>query len=162
MRLTLDLETRASRNVDETLRVLELLLEAMVLVSVPQYATRADGGLALPRLGYWTAGGYVFDTTIRYEREPRGAGWVRENWQDAARTVELRKGDCEDLAVQLSAELQALDGIEAWPRMRAFPPRPGRTHWLFHVDVGLPDGSAIDPSAALGMLETPRRWPSPG
>lgn len=165
MRITLDLDTSPGRDVQETLRVLNIQLRAMVEIGRPQFRSREEGGLALPPLGLWLPdGSYQYQTPIRYQREPRGKGWVRENWQDPARTWELKEGDCEDLSIYQACELQELDGIDAWPRVRAFPPRilrggKPRRFWLLHVDVELPFGE-LDPSRALGMLDGVGKWQS--
>lgn len=76
---------------------------------------------------------------IRYAREARVGGRVREDWQDVRHLYARRRGDCEDLACALASEL---------PGARAVPLRSS-VGW--HVVVRLGDGSYFDPSAALGM-----------
>jgi hypothetical protein len=144
VRITLALEASAAHDVDEVVRELTALLRLMTVISVHQFR-RFD----LPRT-------YDPALGLRYVREPRGvdaAGnpWIREEWQDAATTAERAEGDCEDLAIYLAADLQVFEGVEAWPKVLTFPPRPGRRFWLFHIVVELPDGRIADPSRLLGM-----------
>lgn len=136
MRIVLDLAARAADDPHAACSVLRVLLHAMTVISVPQFVQ-----LGLPRL---------YESRIRYRREPRGPGWVREQWQDAARTAAIGSGDCEDLATYLAAQYQA-EGFDAWPDVLAFPPRVGRPGWLFHIVVRRPDGVREDPSRLLGM-----------
>lgn len=77
---------------------------------------------------------------VRYAREPRGS----ERWQTIPEVLEFMRGDCEDLASWLTAELRAR-GIPAEP----FP--ISRNGQMWHVVVKLPDGRTFDPSKALGM-----------
>jgi hypothetical protein len=144
VRITLALEASAARDPQEVVRELTALLRLMTVISVHQFRK-----FSLPRT-------YDPALDLRYVREPRGRDpnglpWIREEWQDAATTAERREGDCEDLAVYLAADLQVHEGVEAWPKVLVFPPRPGRRFWLFHIVVELPDGTIRDPSRLLGM-----------
>ena len=87
----------------------------------------------------------LYKSGVRYEAEPYG----QENWQDIPRTLELRKGDCEDLASWLAAERVVLDGIDAWPAFRWRRLANGLR--LYHIIVAYPDGTIEDPSRKLGM-----------
>jgi len=82
-------------------------------------------------------------TRVRYNREPSR----RENWQSAARTVELGEGDCEDLAVSLAADF-IVAGFPA--KVVTKPVRPGLRHAMTLVRAR---GRLIlvDPSRARGM-----------
>lgn len=81
----------------------------------------------------------LFQAGVRYQRErPRVVG-VAEDWQNIERLFQSRRGDCEDLACALAAQL---------PGARAVPYRTS-TGW--HIVVRQGDGSMIDPSAILGM-----------
>lgn len=77
---------------------------------------------------------------VRYAAEPRGS----ERWQTIPEVLELKRGDCEDLASWMVAELRARG-------MRANPWPISRDGRMWHVVVKLPDGRTFDPSAALGM-----------
>lgn len=76
---------------------------------------------------------------VRYAREAIEGGRVREDWQDVRHLYASRRGDCEDLACALAAEL---------PGARAVPLR-STVGW--HIVVARPDGRVIDPSRLLGM-----------
>lgn len=78
-------------------------------------------------------------TGIRYARETRVGGRVREDWQDVRSLYATRRGDCEDLGCALASEI---------PGARAVPVRSS-VGW--HIIVRLPDGRFVDPSRALGM-----------
>ena len=86
----------------------------------------------------------LYGAGVRYRREDRRKGW--EDWQGADRTLELRTGDCEDLASWRAAELAAC-GADPEARPEIFRVRPG----LMHVRVARGDGVPEDPSAMLGM-----------
>lgn len=76
---------------------------------------------------------------IRYAREPRVGGRVREDWQDVRHLYQRRRGDCEDLACALASEVAGARAV------------PLRSSVGWHVVVRMPDGSYFDPSKALGM-----------
>lgn len=78
---------------------------------------------------------------VRYVREPPG----RDEWQTWADTVRLGTGDCEDLAIGLTACLWMQGEQKARAIARRI--RPG----LIHIVVRRADGSFCDPSKALGM-----------
>ena len=112
---------------------------------------RADLQAALDLLTSWNryararavAGGRPFPkllrSGVRYAREQRVGGRVREDWQDVRHLYKRKRGDCEDLACALAAEL---------PGARAVPVRSS-VGW--HIIVRLADGRYVDPSRALGM-----------
>jgi hypothetical protein len=114
-------------------RVLQLLLDALTQVNVEWM--RAHPGVLPP----------LYQAGVVYTREPLGAD---ERWQDCYSTWQRKRGDCEDLACWLAAELQ-VKGEEA----RAFATgRPGPTGGsLYHIRVKTPRG-IYDPSRVLGML----------
>ena len=89
----------------------------------------------------------LYESGIRYRREPRGGIDTAENEERFLTWPSLlvaRVGDCDDLAPALSAELVVCDGIPARPL--AVRVRRG-----YHVVVILPDGTILDPSRDLGM-----------
>lgn len=89
----------------------------------------------------------LYESGIRYRREPRGGRDTAENEERFLTWPCLLVegvGDCDDLAPALSAELEVRDGIPARPLAVRV-----RNGW--HVIVTLPDGSYIDPSRDLGM-----------
>ena len=102
------------------------------------YARAATVDLSRRRLPPLYAAG------VRYQREPRG----RERWQLPRETFRRGVGDCEDLSIWRSGELQ-LRGVDAWPLVY----RSGRR--TLHVVVAMPDGSIEDPSRILGMGSRP-------
>lgn len=89
----------------------------------------------------------LYDSGVRYRREPRGV----EKWQDAAVTLARGYGDCEDLACWRAAELYTRDRIAAVPRFTWRRLRDGAT--MYHIQVLWPNGHVEDPSARLGMLD---------
>lgn len=113
-------------------------------------ADRADLQAALDLLTQWNtyqrrkaaAVGRAYrpllEAGIRYVREARVGGKVREDWQDLAHLYARKRGDCEDLACALASEIGG----------RAVPIRSS-VGW--HIIVRAPDGTYIDPSAMLGM-----------
>lgn len=96
---------------------------------------RSAAGARAPRL---------YESGIRYQREDHG----EEKWQSIPELLVSRRGDCEDLACALAAELRVRDGIQA--RAVATGKRLG-DHVLYHVIVKYPDGTTEDPSRRLGM-----------
>ena len=89
----------------------------------------------------------LYDSGIRYRREPRGGIDTAENEERFLTWPSMlvaRFGDCDDLAPALSAELEVRDGIPARPVAV-------RVRLGYHVLVLLPDGSTLDPSRQLGM-----------
>jgi len=86
----------------------------------------------------------LYASGVVYVEEPPG----RDHWQDIPRTIELREGDCEDLACWRIAELR-VRGLEY--------ARPFVRHQvigsivLYHVAVLRGDGQIEDPSKTLGM-----------
>lgn len=76
---------------------------------------------------------------IRYQEEPIG----REKWQTALETLQLKEGDCEDLAAYLAGWLRA-HGTPAEAFLR-------KSSVGYHCLVQLPDGTVLDPSRQLGM-----------
>lgn len=82
----------------------------------------------------------LYESGIRYQREPRG----KEVWQAARSLLLTRRGDCEDLAAYLAAELRVYDGRDASVVIR--PNRSGGYHAVVSCD-----GEILDPSARLGM-----------
>lgn len=87
----------------------------------------------------------LYDSGVRYHREPRG----QEEWQDIPLCLQLKNGDCEDLASWRAAELRH-QGTYAKAHLKWFHDRASNLT-LFHVQVKLPDGSIEDPSKKLGM-----------
>jgi len=118
------------RDPAESIEVLQVLLDTLTSIDLLYLARHR-----VPHL--YTAG-------VRYERETGG----RENWQEIATTLRLRRGDCEDLGCWRAAELQHA-GIKA----RAFPRAKRRDDGstLYHILVRHPDGRIEDPSRQLGM-----------
>jgi hypothetical protein len=93
----------------------------------------------------------LYDAGVLYKKEPPN----REHWQDIATTLELRNGDCEDLACWRVAELRNA-GIAAHPYIRW---RVVNGNHRYHCLVQWPDGRIEDPSIALGMLGNIYRKP---
>lgn len=83
----------------------------------------------------------LYQSGIRYQHE------TVENWQAIPELLASKRGDCEDLACYLAAELR-VKGIAARPFLKS-KTRDGFT--LFHVVVQLPNGQILDPSRRLGM-----------
>ncbi len=84
----------------------------------------------------------LYASGVRYVAEPHG----QENWQVPSVTLQLRYGDCEDLAAWRAAEL-VVRGED--PRALAVVKRvrPG----LMHCLVLRGNGQIEDPSKRLGM-----------
>lgn len=84
----------------------------------------------------------LYRSGVRYVQEEKGA----ERWMDIPRVLELKRGDCEDLASWRAAELT----------MAGIPSRPVVSYQvhgneiLFHVQTRTPFGIE-DPSRVLGM-----------
>lgn len=85
----------------------------------------------------------LYAAGVRYLREED-----TENYQNIPRTLELRTGDCEDLAAWRIAELQEA-GEDVHLVVREYDEPKDETD--YHLLVGLADGSVEDPSAILGM-----------
>lgn len=80
----------------------------------------------------------LFDSGIRYKREPRGV----ESWQTYEQMLVSKQGDCEDLASARVAEIR-FRGLYA-------EPWPVCNNRLWHVYVKTSKGLE-DPSKRLGM-----------
>jgi hypothetical protein len=80
---------------------------------------------------------------VRYLREVD-----TENYQNIPRTLELKTGDCEDLAAWRIAELQEA-GEDAHLVVREYDEPQDETD--YHLLVGHADGTIEDISAILGM-----------
>ena len=95
----------------------------------------------------------LYAAGVRYRAEPPG----QEEWLDVPHALAAgHRGaplDCEDLAAWRVAELRNA-GIDARPIFRARR-LPGK--WVYHILVGLPDGTTEDPSRRLGMGRN-REW----
>lgn len=89
----------------------------------------------------------LYDSGVRYQREPFGREW----WQTALDNFAEGEGDCEDLANHRAAELNVLDGEPA----RTIAMQTGERS--FHAVVQRADGTIEDPSLALGMMRRRRR-----
>lgn len=116
--------------VDAQANVLAAMLQALVLADA-EYLRANPSTPPLYKAG------------VKYLREPPGT----DNWQDIPRTLELKSGDCEDLAAWRTAELNAA-GEAAHVELIHFV-EEGVT--LFHVVVRRADGTKEDPSNLLGM-----------
>jgi hypothetical protein len=86
----------------------------------------------------------LYASGVKYVEEPPG----RDNWQDIPRTLELREGDCEDLACWRIAELRVRGREYARPFVRH---QNVGSRVLYHVAVLRGDGHIEDPSKTLGM-----------
>lgn len=99
----------------------------------------------LMSLGQWPA---LYDSGVRYKREPRGS----ERWLTPSVVLLKGEGDCEDLAAYRAAELR-VTGED--PGARAVVVRSGDRTWHAVVDRTEGEHAAYDefedPSAALGM-----------
>lgn len=84
----------------------------------------------------------LYKSGVRYVGEPLG----QENWQVPSVTLQLRGGDCEDLAAWRAAEL-VVSGVDVHARAVVKCVRPG----LMHCVVLRGNGVVEDPSARLGM-----------
>jgi hypothetical protein len=84
----------------------------------------------------------LYRSGVRYVEEPMG----RENWQIPSVTLQLRSGDCEDLASWRAAEL-VVSGEDRRARAVVKIVRPG----LMHCIVLRGNGQREDPSKVLGM-----------
>jgi hypothetical protein len=109
-----------------TPRTVELALETLAKLSYQQMRRHP-----LPPL---------YSCGIRYERERN-----RERWQTAFETYQRKRGDCEDLAAYLCAQLWIAGEHRA--HVHCYAPRPG----LIHCVVRRADGRIEDPSKRLGM-----------
>lgn len=98
-------------------------------------------------LGHFAAQGRplppLYASGVRYALERRG-----EVWLDCVRVLELRHGDCEDLAAWRCAELRLAGDPGAVTMFSARPRGSGR---LIHIVVLHGNGELEDPSRALGM-----------
>lgn len=84
--------------------------------------------------------GRLYRAGVRYRRERPG----QEAWRLPSQVAASGYGDCEDLAIWRTAELQR-EGIPARFEVIRAGPR------LWHAVVRLPDGRIEDPSKRLGM-----------
>lgn len=87
----------------------------------------------------------LYESGVKYAEEPPG----QEDWQDIPTCLQMRVGDCEDLACWRAAELQVRFGIKAHPTF-IWKLRPNGGY-LYHIQVKWPDGKIEDPSRRLGM-----------
>lgn len=85
----------------------------------------------------------LYDAGICYVEEKLG----QDKWQDIARTLQLKAGDCEDLAAYRVSELRHA-GENA---RHVVEHRKGPGLVLYHIKVIRGDGTIEDPSAVLGM-----------
>ena len=98
----------------------------------------------------------LYRSGVRYDNAHAG----KKEWQDILKTLQLRKGDCKDLACWLVAE-HWLQGMRSRCfikyRMRPFRKPDGTMarFSLYHVLVERPDGTLEDPSIKLGMGQDP-------
>jgi hypothetical protein len=114
------------------------MMEALCRINQDELAFQVKAGKPVPRL-YEIPG-------MRYLRE-NGT----ENWQDVYRNVELRYGDCEDLACHRISELRFYDKIRAAPFV-TYTERNGAYYYHALGAVMTPNGWRIeDPSRKLGM-----------
>ena len=114
-------------------QIIEKLLEALIFANECWLRAGNEGTPPLYQSG------------VPYVSEPPG----RDNWQDIPRTIELREGDCEDLACWRIAELRV-----KFKEPRAAPHviyKELGDFTLFHIQVRRQDGSVEDPSKHLGM-----------
>lgn len=116
----------------------------------------------------------LLDGTIRYERRDPHEQWLTRN-----QVLQLKHGDCEDLAAAVAAELHESYFAKGWigadtRPMPVLPPPPSNpSQWLntyadaahfgpqpavykarpglYHVVVHLPGVGLVDPSVAGGM-----------
>lgn len=93
-------------------------------------------------MGMWGGAPPIYETGLRYQREPRG----EERWLPPSDVLRRGHGDCEDLAAYRAAELR-VTGED--PEAEARVVRTGPRTW--HAVVLRGDGDWEDPSAALGM-----------
>lgn len=109
---------------------LQAALDALTALNRTIRARAARAGRPLPTL---------YEAGVGYLREAPRVGGAAEDWQTVDRLYQRGKGDCEDLACALAAEI---------PGARAVP-RRSSVGW--HIVVRLPDGTIDDPSRRLGM-----------
>jgi hypothetical protein len=109
---------------------IEALAEGLVRLNVALMEHAAERGVEAP---------YLYDTDIRYRREPRGQEWW-ETADDIIGMVKKQSGDCEDLAAYHAAWLRAFAGELA--RVKIIRTARG----TFHAVVEREDGSLDDPS----------------
>jgi hypothetical protein len=93
----------------------------------------------------------LYTSGVRYV--PRGLGWCGDDWRDIPEVLRLKNGVCEDLTAWRIAELRLRHGINAEPVISSelTPMQGGDELVVYHVQLGLPDGSLEDPSVWLGM-----------
>ncbi len=121
-------------NVPPVPEAIEAMAEGLVRLNVWYIETALANGIELPAL---------YDSGIRYQREPRGEEW----WESAADVRSLassRSGDCEDLAAYRAAELRVFDDDEG-AYLMVIRNRRGN----FHAIVCHGDGTLEDPSRIL-------------
>lgn len=87
----------------------------------------------------------LYQSGVRYQEEPPG----QEDWQDIPTCLQLKIGDCEDLACWRAAELRVRYGIQAVPTF--IWKKRSNGGYLYHILVKYPDGRIEDPSRTLGM-----------
>lgn len=109
---------------------IEALAEGLVRLNVALMEHASVRGVDAP---------YLYDTDVRYRREPSGQEWW-ENADDILGVITKNSGDCEDLAAYHAAWLRAFDGEVA--RVKIIRTRRG----TFHAVVEREDGSIDDPS----------------
>ena len=126
-------EFRAFESFDHETKVLVLahMLDALIAADVAYL--RAHPATPL-----------LYGSGVRYLREPPGT----DNWQDIPRTLELKSGDCEDLAAWRAAELIVHGDARAHCELRTYADG-GVT--FYHVITVRGDGTPEDPSRIRGM-----------
>ena len=119
-------------------------------IEMPVLRTRGELQVALDALTAFDVGWLtlhpstprLYDSGVRYKREPRG----REKWQTIPLLFARGFGDCEDLACARAAELIVHHGIT---EARAIPYRTRSGGWHIVVQVGPTETE--DPSSRARM-----------
>ena len=93
----------------------------------------------------------LYNSGVRYRTQPLGV----ERFKPVPLILAQGNADCDQLAPWRAAELRVRHGIKAMPEVK----KMGQA--LYHVFVRLPDGSAEDVSAHLGM-KVPERLAAAG
>jgi hypothetical protein len=119
---------------------IEGVAEGLVRLNVALMRFADERGVSLPPL---------YESGIRYRREPRGREWW-ESAEDLLGVASKLSGDCEDLAAMRAAELRYWDGEPA----RVVIQRTARG--TFHAVVERADGTIEDPSRILVEQERAR------
>jgi hypothetical protein len=112
---------------------IEALAEGLTRLNVALIEHAAERGVEAP---------YLYDTNVRYRREPRGNEW----WQtadDILGIISKGSGDCEDLSAYHSAWLRVFEGEMARVKIIRTP------RGSFHAVVEREDGTIDDPSRVL-------------